>query len=113
MDSLYRNIYILKSKIESLVQESVEILVNFSKVNPYSTKGLYEKNQNEIIENLNNEVLNLISSVQNIEEKSSNKKTISRIELDNILQLISSEKIEFKFSSEILNNFPDTSFEVN
>ena len=113
MDSLYRNIYILKSKIESLVQETVEILVNFNKVNPYSTKGLYEKNQNEIIENLNNEVLNLISSVQNIEEKSSNKVTISRIELENILQLISSEKIEFKFNSEVLDNFPDTNFEVN
>ena len=113
MDSLYRNIYILKSKIESLVQESVEILVNFSKVNPYSTKGLYEKNQNEIIENLNNEVLNLISSVQNIEEKSSNKKMISRIELDNILQLISSEKIEFKFNSEVLDNFQENNIEVN
>ena len=102
MDSLYQNIYVLKSKIEFLVRESVDVLINFNKVNPYLHKGLYSKNQNEIIDNLNNEVLNLISSVQNIEEKSSKKETISRTELENILQLIASDKIEFKFNDEIL-----------
>ncbi|MFB5598198.1 MAG: sortase, partial [Nitrosopumilaceae archaeon] len=102
MDSLYQNISDLKNKIEFLVKESVVVLINFNKVNPYLTKGLYSKNQNEIIENLNNEVLNLISSVQNIEEKSTKKETISRTELENILQLIASDKIEFKFNDEIL-----------
>ena len=102
MDSLYQNIYVLKSKIEFLVKESVDVLINFNKVNPYLHKGLYSKNQNEIIDNLNNEVLNLISSVQNIEEKSSKNETISKTELENILQLIASDKIEFKFNDEIL-----------
>ena len=102
MDSLYQNIYVLKTKIEFLVKESVDVLINFNKVNPYLTKGLYSKNQNEIIDNLNNEVLNLISSVQNIEEKSTKKECISRTELENILQLIASDKIEFKFNDEIL-----------
>ena len=102
MDSLYQNIYVLKTKIEFLVKEKVDVLINFNKVNPYLNKGLYSKNQNEIIDNLNIEVLNLISSVQNIEEKSSKKEIISRTELENILQLIASDKIEFKFNDEIL-----------
>jgi LPXTG-site transpeptidase (sortase) family protein len=113
MDSLYKNIYILKIKIESLAKESVDVLINFNKVNPYLNKGLYSKNQNEIIENLNNEVLNLISSVQNIEGKSSKKEKISRIELENILQLIASEKIEFKFNNEILENIQETQVVVD
>jgi LPXTG-site transpeptidase (sortase) family protein len=96
-----------------LAKESVDVLINFNKVNPYLNKGLYSKNQNEIIENLNNEVLNLISSVQNIEGKSSKKEKISRIELENILQLIASEKIEFKFNNEILENIQETQVVVD
>ena len=35
MDSLYQNIYVLKSKTEFLVKEKVDVLINFNKVNPY------------------------------------------------------------------------------
>ena len=113
MDSLYKNIYILKTKIESLAKERVEVLINFNKVNPYLNKGLYIENQNEIIENLNSEVENLISSVQNIEGKSSEKEMISRVELENILQLIASEKIEFQFNNEVLDNSVETQIKEN
>tara|TARA_B100001079_G_C16388469_1_gene505607 strand:+ start:73 stop:1155 length:1083 start_codon:yes stop_codon:yes gene_type:complete len=113
MDSLYKNIYILKTKIESLAKERVEVLINFNKVNPYLNKGLYIENQNEIIENLNSEVQNLISSVQNIEGKSSEKEMISRVELENILQLIASEKIEFQFNNEVLDNSVETQIKEN
>ena len=114
MDSLYQNIYVLKSKIEFLVKEKVDVLINFNKVNPYLDKSLYSKNQNEIIDNLNNEVLNLISSLK-ILKKNHQKKSISRTELENILQLIASEKIEFKFNDEILeeNQIKNVAFNID
>ena len=54
LDNIYKNIFILKSKIESLINEKVEILINFNKLNPYIYKGLYTESQNEIIDNLKN-----------------------------------------------------------
>ena len=101
LDPVYRNIYILKSKIESLVNEKVEILINFNKLNPYIERKLYTNNQDEIINTLNEEVLNLISSINNINDKSSDN-SISQPELEKILKLIASEKIDFRFSEEAL-----------
>ena len=104
LDKIYKNIFILKSIIESLIDEKVEILINFNKLNPYENKGLYTQSQNEIIDNLNQELLNLISSARNIENKSTIDKKITTNEISKILDLISSNKIEFKFSGEMIDN---------
>ncbi len=90
----------LKSNIESLIDEKVEILINFDKLNPYIYKGLYTESQNEIIDNLNHELLNLISSVSNIGDKSTNKEKITKDEISKILDLISTNKIEFIFNGK-------------
>ena len=100
LDNIYKNIFILKSKIESLINEKVEILINFNKLNPYIYKGLYAESQNEIIDNLNHELLNLISTVSNIENKFTKKENITKDDVIKILDLISSNKIEFKFTNE-------------
>ena len=104
LDNIYKNIFILKSKIESLINEKVEILINFNKLNPYIYKGLYTESQNEIIDNLNRELLNLISSVSNIENKLTKKENITKDDVSKILDLISSNKIEFKFTNEELDD---------
>jgi LPXTG-site transpeptidase (sortase) family protein len=103
LDNIYKNIFILKSKIESIINEKVEILINFNKLNPYIYKGLYTESQNEIIDNLNHELLNLISSVSNIENKFTKKENITKDDVSKILDLISSNKIEFKFTNEELD----------
>ena len=114
LDPVYRNIYILKSKIESLVNEKVEILINFNKLNPYIERNLYTNNQDEIINTLNEEVLNLISSINNINDKSSDN-SISQPELEKILKLIASEKIDFRFSEEVLvdDQVPKNAFNID
>ena len=100
LDNIYKNIFLLKSNIESLIDEKVEILINFDKLNPYIYKGLYTESQNEIIDNLNHELLNLISSVSNIGDKSTNKEKITKDEISKILDLISTNKIEFIFNGK-------------
>ena len=100
LDNIYKNIFLLKSNIELLIEEKVEILINFDKLNPYIYKGLYKESQNEIIDDLNHELLNLISSVSNIRNKSTKKEKITKDEIGKILDLISTSKIEFKFNGE-------------
>jgi LPXTG-site transpeptidase (sortase) family protein len=100
LDNIYKNIFLLKSNIESLIDEKVEILINFDKLNPYVYKGLYTESQNEIIDHLNHELLNLISSVSNIRNKTTKKEKITKDEISKVLDLISTSKIEFKFNGK-------------
>ena len=89
-------------------------MINFNKLNPYIERNLYTNNQDEIINTLNEEVLNLISSINNINDKSSDN-SISQPELEKILKLIASEKIDFRFSEEVLEDdqVPKNAFNID
>ena len=89
-------------------------MINFNKLNPYIERNLYTNNQDEIINTLNEEVLNLISSINNINDKSSDN-SISQPELEKILKLIASEKIDFRFSEEVLvdDQVPKNAFNID
>ena len=101
LDTVYKSIDKLKSKVEYLIKENVDILINFEKINPYNRNNKSLGTEYENLNSLNFELVNLTISVNNIIAKTKNEgRNISKEEIVNIIELIGSEKIVIKFTGK-------------
>ena len=105
LDPIYKNTFKLKTQLEKLTKQRVEVLVNFDQINPYSSKSSNWIPKEEIIENLNIELINTLLAVRNISENiAEDGKFISKDEIFNILELITTGKFEVRFLGDLKDN---------